>query len=115
MRLAAVRPSWRGGRAITRAFILVAALARCVATDMSGPGLSGANIPAVGMSAGQFGFAVTARDWTYDQSYAPELSSGTLQIGLVVAGYGAGTGTLMVTDASGSAVFSQSLAGNLAE
>ena len=83
---------------------------------MTGPIMSGFNIPAVGMSNGQFGFAVTARDWSYDQSYAPDFAGGgTLQIGLVVAGYTTGTGTLTITDASGAAVFSQNLAGNVAE
>lgn len=115
MMLPVVRATWRGVRAGLGAAVLVVAFARCIAADMSGPTASGANVPVVGMSDGQFGFAVTARDWTYDQSYSPNLSGGTLQIGLVVEGYTTGTGTLAVTDATDASVFAQNLAGNVAE
>ena len=115
MRIAAECRRTGRANAGVRSLLLVAALAGCAGTDMVGPGMVSTNIPAVGMSSGQFGFAVAARDWTYDQSYQPDLASGTLQIGLVIAGYTGGVGELSVTDASGASVFSQSLAGNLAE
>ena len=99
---------------ITRPALLILALGRCVGADMVAPAAAATNMPAVGMSAGQFGFAVTARDWTYDQSFTPDLSSGTLQAGLVIAGYTKGTGQLLVTDATGTSVLAQSLAGNVA-
>ena len=72
------------------------------------------NTPAVGMNAGQFGFAVTARDWTFDHTYTPGLTAGTLEIGLVVAGYTGGTGLVTITDADNVVVFNQTLAGNTA-
>ena len=90
-----------------RALMLFGAVTGCAGTDMVGPGTVGSNIPAVGMNDGQFGFAVVASDWTYDQSFAPELGSSALQVGLVVAGYTAGAGALTITDASGASVFSK--------
>ena len=111
----AVARSWsRSAGALACSFALLATLASCVATDMTGTG-GGSNIPVVGMSDGQFGFAIAARDWTSDQSYAADLAGNTLQIGLVVAVYSGGTGAVTITDASGSSVFSQNLAGNIAE
>jgi hypothetical protein len=98
-----------------QAVVLAGAVAGCVGTDMFGPTTAASNIPVVGMSDGEFGFAIVASDWTYDQSFAPALTADTLQIGMVVAGYTAGTGTLAITDASGASVFSQNLAGNIAE
>ncbi len=94
MTFAELRPRWGTVGACARSVLLIAALARCAGTDMAGPGTLGSNIPAVGMENGHFGFAVTARDWTFDQSYAPGFATGTLQIGLVVAGYTGGTGQL---------------------
>lgn len=114
MTLAVARPWSRSAGAFAFSLALLAILARCVATDMTGTG-AGSNIPVVGMSDGQFGFAIAAHDWTSDQSYAPDLAGNTLQIGLVVAVYSGGTGVLTITDASGSPVFSQNLAGNIAE
>jgi hypothetical protein len=96
-----------------RSLFLILALSRCVGGDTVAPDAA-TNIPAVGMSDGGFGFAVTARNWTYDQSYAPDLSGGTLQVGLVIAGYTQGTGQLSVTDAAGMSIYSQNLAGNVA-
>lgn len=104
----------RLGSSVLRSLFLVAALARCVAGDMTGPDVIGTNIPAVGMSGGEFGFAVMARDWTYDQSWVPDLAGGTLQVGLAITGYTRGNGQLSITDATGASVFSQSLAGNVA-
>lgn len=102
------------GSSIACSLFLIAALSRCA--DANAPGTRDVlfNMPVAGMDAGGFGFAVTARDWTYDQSYSPDLSGGTLQVGLVIAGYTRGTGLLSVTDASGASIFSQNLAGNLA-
>lgn len=115
MRLATARLWSRSAGGCAGSLALVAVLAGCAGTDMVGPGNAGSNIPAVGMNDGQFGFAVAARDWTSDQDYAPALVGGTLQIGLVIAGYTSGAGELTVTDSSGTSVFSQSLAGNVAE
>ena len=94
--------------------LLISALSGCVGSDSVSPTDAATNIPAVGMSDGGFGFAVTARNWTYDQSYTPDLSGGTLQVGLVIAGYTQGTGQLSVTDAAGTSIYSQNLAGNVA-
>ena len=104
------QPAW----SVARALPIIALLGGCVAGDMTAPTTAGTNLPAVGMSAGGFGFAVTARDWTYDQSWAPDFSSGTLQVGLVVAGYTHGSGQLSITDATGASVLSQNLASNIA-
>jgi hypothetical protein len=104
----------RFGWSFARSLFVIAALSRCADANAPGTRDEFFNMPVAGMNAGGFGFVVTARDWTYDQSYAPDLSGGTLQIGLVIAGYTRGTGQLSVTDASGASVFSQNLAGNLA-
>ena len=102
------------GSSVACLLFLILGLSQC--TDSSAPGTRDEffNMPVAGMDKGGFGFAVTARDWTFDQSYSPDLSAGTLQIGLVIAGYTHGTGLLSVTDATGASIFSQSLAGNLA-
>ena len=99
-----------------RTFAACALLAAaCSPSDYVGPGGYNANIPVVGANPGQFGFAVTARGWTSDQTYTPDLSTGSLQVGLSIVGYGGGTGVIAVTDADDAAVFSRSLAGNVAE
>ena len=104
----------QAGWNFARAAFVILVLSRCVGGDVVGTRDEGINTPAVGMSAGGFGFAVTARNWTYDQSYTPDLSGGTLQVGLVIAGYTQGTGQLSVTDAAGTSIYSQNLAGNVA-
>ena len=114
MTLTAARRWSRSAGARACSLAVLATLASCVATDMTGT-RPDTNIPVVGMSDGQFGFAIAARDWTADQVYSPELTSSSLQVGLVVAVYSGGTGTLAITDAGGASVFSQNLAGNIAE
>jgi hypothetical protein len=71
------------------------------------------NFPAVALDPGQFGFAITARDWTYDQTYSPALASGTLQVGMGVV-YSDGTGSVTITDADNVVIFDQTLATNVA-
>ena len=101
---------------IARAIVAAALLSvGCVAGDPLGPPGPGANIPAVGMSPGEFGFAITARDWTSDQTYTPELATGALQVGFAVVGYRGGTGHVTVTDADGAIAFNRDLAGNVAQ
>jgi len=112
---AAVARSWRSASRCMQAIVLAGALAGCVGRDMLGPTAPASNIPVVGMSDGEFGFAIAARDWTYDQSFVPELASNALHVGMVVAGYTGGTGTLTITDSTGASVFSRDLAGNIAE
>ena len=102
------------GLSLACSLLLISGLSQCADANAPGTRDEFVNMPVAGMDKGGFGFAVTARDWTFDQSYSPDLSGGTLQVGLVIAGYTHGTGLLSVTDASGSSIFSQSLAGNLA-
>lgn len=107
-----ISSSTRALRAIA-ALLLLAAMA-CGGGDLTGPLGRSANIPVVGMNPGEFGFAITARDWSASQSYSPDLQVGSLQVGLAVAGYVGGSGSISVIDATGAAVFTANIAGNIA-
>ena len=67
------------------------------------------------MDPGHFGFAVTARDWSADETYSPDFGSGSLEVGLAVTAYGGGTGQLTITDADGVDVFMHNLTGTVAQ
>lgn len=104
----------RSRRTILRSVLLLAVLAGCDG-GLFDPFAAGANVPAVGMSPGHFGFAITARRWTSDQSWAPDLSTEPLRVGLAVAGYAGGKGQLTIAGGDGVVVLARDLAGNLAE
>lgn len=97
---------------VRQAVPLIALVLAACSGDLMNPGT---NTPAVGMNPGQFGFAISARSWTSDQTYEPDFSVNALQIGLAISGYDGGTGQLTITDADGAVAFSQSLAGNVAQ
>jgi hypothetical protein len=76
------------------------------------------NIPAIALTPGQFVFAVTARKWSFDNTYQPENfysidSRGGVDVGMAVAGYSGGSGLVTVTDGDNVVVFAQTLAENL--
>lgn len=95
-------------RTASRSVLALAVLAACSDTlDFA------TNFPAVALNPGQFGFAITARDWTFDQTYSPALASGTLQVGMGVV-YSDGAGSVTITDADNVVVLNQTLATNIA-
>ena len=100
-------------RAATRSAFLFAAVAGCSEiVDFKFD--SSENIPAVGFNPGQFSFAVTARNWTFDNTYSPNFGAGTLNVGMAITGYSGGDGLVTMTDADNAVVFNQTLAGNVA-
>ena len=100
-------------RTATGSALLFAAVAGCSEIVEFGPG-SGGNIPDVEFNPGQFTFAVTARDWFYDNTFSPSLGGGTLNVGMGITGYSGGDGLVTITDADNAVVFNQTLAGNIA-
>ena len=100
-------------RAATGTALLFAAVAGCSEIVDYGD-VSGENIPAFAFNPGQFTFAVTARDWTYDNTFSPSLGGGTLNVGMGITGYSGGDGLVTITDADNAVVFNQTLAGNIA-
>ena len=100
-------------RAATRSALLFAAVAGCSEIVDFGDG-SGENTPTFGFNPGQFAFAVTARNWTFDNTYSPSLGGGTLNVGMAITGYSGGDGLVTITDADNVVVFNQTLAGNVA-
>ena len=101
-------------RAATCSALMFATLAGCDEVVEFKFGGSGENTPTVGLDPGQFGFAVTARHWTFDNSYAPVIDRGTLKVGLAINGYSGGDGLVTITDADNTVLFNQTLAGNIA-
>lgn len=72
------------------------------------------NVPVVGINPEQFGFSVTARHWTFDNTYAPTIDGGTLNVGMAISEYSGGDGVVTITDADNAVLFNQTLAGNVA-
>ena len=101
-------------RAARRSAFLFVAVAGCSEIVDFGDFGAGENIPAVGINPGQFGFAVTARHWNFDNTYSPDLDGGTLSVGMAITGYSGGDGIVTITDADNAVAFSQTLAGNVA-
>lgn len=93
--------------------LVLLALAGC-GGELVGTTRDASNIPVVGMNPGQFGFAITASDWSADRSFSPDLQAGSLQVGLAVASYRGGTGRIWIVDATDATVFTADLAGNIA-
>ncbi len=112
-----IRPRcpWRSRAAAHAVAALLALVAGACTTDVTGLAGTGVNTPAVGLTPGQFGFAVTARAWTADQRYSPDLGLGPVQVGLTVSGYAGGRGQVTITDAGEATVFEADLAGNVAQ
>lgn len=106
-------------RAATRSAILFAAVTGC-SEIVELKGVGSENIPAVGFNPGQFGFAVTARNWSFDNTYAPDNlyspASGPrpLDVGMAITGYSGGDGLVTITDGVNAVVFNQTLAANVA-
>ena len=101
-------------RVAIRSAFLFAAVAGCSEIVDFKDVPSGENIPTVGINPGQLGFAVTARHWTFDNTYSPIIDSGTLDVGMAITGYSGGDGLVTITDADNAIVFNQTLAGNIA-
>lgn len=100
-------------RAATRSAFLFAAVAGCSEiVEFKGLG-SGANTPTVGLNPGQFIFAVTARHWTFDNTYSPNLGAATINVAMAIT-YSDGDGLVTITDADNAVVFNQTLAGDVA-
>jgi hypothetical protein len=78
------------------------------------------NTPAIGFNSVQFTFAVTARNWSFDNTYQPDnlysidATRGGLDVGIAITGYSKGAGLVTITDADNAVVLSQTLAGNVA-
>ena len=100
-------------RAAAGSALLFAAVAGCSEIIDFGDG-SVENVPSFGLNPGQFAFTVTARDWTYDNTFSPSLGAGTLNVGMAITGYSGGDGLVTITDADNVVVFNQTLAGNVA-
>jgi hypothetical protein len=106
-------------RAATRSAFVLAVAAGCSEVVDFGPFGSGENIPTVGDNPGHFVFGVTARNWTFDKTYAadnlysPNPDHGTLDIGMAIT-YSGGDGLVTITDVANAVVFNQTLAGNVA-
>jgi len=95
-------------RVFLRSLLVLAGCAACSDTlDF------GTNFPAVALNPGQFGFAITASDWTFDQSYPPAIATGSVQVGMGIV-YSDGTGSVTITDGDNVVIFNQTLATNVA-
>jgi hypothetical protein len=93
---------------------LAAGLAGCTAEDVAGPGGSGSNTPAVGITGQGLGFSVLAQGFAFERTYASPSSGDSLAISLAVGSYGGGTALVEVADADGVTRFAQTVTQNLA-
>ncbi|MEM8558070.1 MAG: hypothetical protein AAGG50_09635 [Bacteroidota bacterium] len=71
--------------------------------------------PAVGNATDNFGFAVTAADFAFEQDYALTFTGDATQVGLSVVGYTGGTASLELLADDGTVLYARNLAQNLAE
>jgi hypothetical protein len=94
---------------------LAAALVACNLETSTGPIGAGVNTPSVGVTTQGLGFAVQARDFTFQQVYSAPAEGDSLGVGLSVAGYGGGTVLLEIVDHAGTAILSQQVAHNIAQ
>lgn len=96
-------------------------LGACVFADVTEPvttvTTSAANTAVVGNTGGAFGYALQARAYSADTSYAPALtpSASSITVGLAVASYGGGTGRIQIADATGAVVYAAALEGTVAQ
>jgi hypothetical protein len=61
-----------------------------------------------------FSFAVQARDFTFEQSYASPTRGDSLAVSLAVVSYGGGTALLEIRDSAGGALLQQTVEQNIA-
>ena len=78
------------------------------------PGMA-TNSPIVGVSEQGLGFVVRARDFSADERYGPLVRTSSVSVATTLFGYGGGTATVEVRDATGAVVMQQELAGNVAQ
>jgi hypothetical protein len=93
---------------------LAAVLAGCAAEDVAGPGGTGTNTPAVGVTGQGFGFSVVAQGFAFERTYASPSSGDSLAISLAVTSHGGGSALVEVADADGVIRFAQTVTQNLA-
>lgn len=104
-----------------RAALAAAVVAAAVSILACDPGSStiidttGVNMPSVGNQPNAFAFAVLADGLTLDRTYQLTFTSDSSDVGLTVAGYVGGTGSLELRDATGATILTRALDSNIAE
>ena len=76
---------------------------------------SGTNIPVAGVSADGLGYSVRARSFTSDALYGPMLQSRFIGAGTAVIGYGRGSATVEIRDATNLLIHQQTITSDIVQ
>jgi len=105
----------RSAWSIAGSAALVLALAGCASDDVVDVLSTAVNLPAVGVTAQGLGFTVVAREFTFEQTYSSPTEGDSLDVGLAVTNFRAGSVLIEIRDAGGVARYQQTLTSGIAQ
>ena len=87
----------------------------CVSLDDNTTGPGSVNTPVVGAAGQGVSFTVSARGFTFDQTYQGPAAGDSIAVGLVVSGYGGGSALVEIVDGNTAKQLSLPVTGNLVQ